>query len=324
MRKQALTVVSIILTNLLGAAECLVIDNVSEYCVPDEKSVAEVSNSLVGHFRGWIAHSLLMPKRPKGKKLKLADEMSGRTYEMPLERGASIKLPEGTYRVRCDGYGLTIEEFLSECNRKLSMKGSVRIPNTYGRSNQSVHIKCFLYPIGSLVEIRGKVANTEGKGIPNVTLKGCPMIIDETDAKWHEAKTVQTDADGAFAFRGLAPASLDLAVRYFLFGDVMKASFDSEKIFSFSFYVDEFPLGYSKPSKSPVSVPLISERNAVELRTLANRIRSLGIPKDGGEFSFVDEDVALKKLPASTNNVIFAETIVLPSASPMKPAQNSK
>ena len=297
----------------LGKGCVVVIDAVRGYEIP--KSHGTGLMSKLKTIIPWkpLGSDLLMPRQPEGMNLEVV-EASGQSAErlvVPLKAGREFTLDPGIYRLSCPGYALTIEDRLSDSNRRLSVANStLRVFSSSKGGSVKRHLTIYCYPLDTLVTVCGRVVDALGNGICGIELQGHPVTRDENDVMWHEQVFTKTDENGNFRFENLPPASLDLAVRFLLFGSVMKASFPSEKIFDFSISVKPHSSSL-QTQRVRVSVPLISKRNLTDIRYLAERIRGTGVSQDESGIRFVDEKRPLAKLPDSTNNVVYVGDIVM-------------
>lgn len=295
-----------------GSRCVIVIDEVSEYKI--EKRQESWLMSKLKNIASWQSEGdrLLMPQRPKGRILAIKGGTKGavRQQVVPLEAGSEFALDKGTYQLSSPGYALTIEERLSDNNHRLSVANStLRVFSSSKENASKRHITIYCYPLNTLVTVCGRVVDAMGNGVCGVEVQGQPVTRDEHDAMWHETLTAKTDEKGAFKFENLPPASLDLAVRFLLFGRVMKASFPSEKVFDFSISIKH---GSSfQTRREPVSVPLISARNLPDIQHLAGQIRKVGQLQKDTNHRFADEKSVLSELPISTNGCVYVGDIVI-------------
>ena len=162
-----------------------------------------------------------------------------------------------------------------------------------------------------MVTIRGRLVDSTGNGVSGVSVKGGPNANDPYDAVWYLDSETLTGEAGAFEFKDIPPASLDLAVRFLLFGRIMKSAYDSERLFDFSWWIDKTPKSCTA-TRREFKVPLISEQNLRPLLELSTHLRKINAMSDKETFRFIDENMVLQKLPVSTNNVVYVGDIVLP------------
>lgn len=291
------------------------VEDIQEYVIPDNKTVTEVENSFLGFLKIWVFHKLLSPVRPKEMPI-VAKCMSGtdigREFVLRLKKGHRFSLPYGRYKLYCTGRKIVWEEMISEQNRRRNLPDvELAVPPDCWSPGKERLITIYSYPQDALVNIRGRVVDQNGKGIPGVSVDGFPCVRDPYDVTWYPATTVSTGIDGVFEFAGIPPASLDLSVRFLLFGRVMKSTYDSERIFDFGWKVKNLPSD-SNNLLVRGSVSLVSERNLKTLLPFGERLRTMNGNTNTDKLEFEDLSAILKKFPVSTNNVIYVGDIVLP------------
>lgn len=296
-----------------SSAKCvIVIDEVREYKI--EKRQESWLMSKRKNIASWQSEGerLLMPRRPSGRSLEIKDLTEGSVNRqvVALKSGSEFALAKGVYQLSSPGYALTIEERLSDSNHRLSVANStLRVFSPSKGNSIRRHITVYCYPLNTLVTVCGRVVDAVGNGVCGIELQGQPVTRDESDVMWHETIVTKTDENGIFKFKNLPPTSLDLAVRFLLFGRVMKASFPSEKIFDFSISIKHN--SSFQTQREQVSVPLISKRNLSDVQYLAGQIREVVMLQKDAANRFVDEKRVVSKLPISTNDCIYVDDIVI-------------
>lgn len=296
------------------------ITDIRDYHVPNDAEIDEISRAFMNRVTPkWSAGKLVMPKTPDDMKLKIVRidaPKKGKMYyekEFRATKGCTFALERGTYRLLNDNHVLKLEERISDSTSSIStMDSIVRVPSGIGaiRDERRRCITIYRYPLNSMVSLKGRVVDESGNGLSNVRLRGIPRCIDRYDVMCHETVYATTDAAGRYEFTNLSPASFDLAVRYLLFGQVMKDSFPSEKIFEFSIATQG--LRTQKSIWKRVLVPLITQNNLEGIEKTASAIRKLAAGS-AMELDFAAKQGPIKNaLPVSTNNVIYVGDIVLP------------
>ena len=299
------------------------ITEIRDYHVPTDTEITEVAKSFQNRISPkWGANKLVMPKTPTNLNLKIIridTSRNGKTNfveEFRAYKGCRFSLGNGTYRLLNDHHVLKIEERISDNTSSISVTDSIiRVPSGIGaiKNDKQRRIAIYRYPLNSVVTLQGRIVDEKGQGIPNINIRGTPRCMDRYDVMCHEAIYVTTDGTGKYEFHNLSPASFDLAVRYFLFGRIMKDTFPSEKIFDFSIstrYLDE---EHRKNIWKRVSVPLITQNNYDGLEKTAAAIRKLAVGSSMELILSANQDAIKKTLPVSTNNVIYVGDIILPN-----------
>ena len=298
-----------------------VVKDIQQYIVPTSKKIKGLEDSIFSLSKKLVIHKLVSPQTADEILIEakcVSGEKCGDKFMFRLKKGGHFSLPYGRYKLLCPNYELTYEEMASEQNRQRSLPGAeLPVPPSNWMPRKERPIKLYIYPKDSLVDIRGRLVNQEGKGVSNVSIRGAPYVNDPNNIAWYPDVEITTDATGQFEFKNIPPASLDLAARFLLFGRIMKPSYNSERIFDFSWRI----LGFSSKFETNhlrFKTPLISDRNLRDLLPFADKLRMLNDRMGEDKLGFVDVSGILKKLPDSTNNVIYVGDIVLPEKRMLK------
>lgn len=298
------------------------ITDIKDYAEPTDAEITEMSKSLLNVISVQFgANKLVKPRTPASVKLKIMhidtskNMMASFAKDIQTGKGCSFSLKPGCYRFECDGYKLKIEERISDSTSLITVADSiVSVPHGGNavRCNRLRHITIYRYPVAAMVTLKGRVLDERGHAMANVKVNGSPICMDEYDVMCHEEIYATTDEEGTYEFRNLSPASFDLAVRYLLFGRVMKASFPSEKIFHFTVSTQVSDSSRSNGFRR-IQIPLITQNNLSGLRKTAKAIREMAATTTMNQYFCTDMSRPEKTLPVSTNNVIYVGDIVLPA-----------
>lgn len=292
-----------------------VIKDIQMYAVPTERDVLEAKDKMFGFARKLMFHHLVSPRKLKSIMVDIVcqdGEDKGAMRTIELHRNRTFTLPHGRYKLMRHGYHLIIEEMINDQNFiRMGAERCLSVPEESWQPRKERSIRIFCYPDINMVTIRGRIVNKKHEGVPNIVINCHPEIADTREATRYIDMETQTDQSGAFEFKDIPPASLDLAVRFLLFGRMMKASYNSERLFYSKLFFKDYAVNHTE-MKHKLTIPLVTADNLKELRVFADGLRSLNETLDDNKLDFIDEKTALDKLPVSTNNVIYVGDIVLP------------
>ena len=291
-----------------------VVDDIQAYTIPTSQDISTLEEVDSSNLMMWRIHKLVSPRKLDGIVLDFSftNNMSRlMPFRQNLRKRCYFTLPFGQYKVSNQDYEVTLEEMVSDNNRPRKVSDAeLLVPPGYWLPRKERPIRIFCYPKGTLVTISGRVVDSSGTGIKGVCVKGCPDVNDPYDIAWYPTIETSTDETGTFRFKNIPPASLDLLVRFLLFGHLMKPSYDSERLFYFDYHIDRLPPQYTRERRHFV-VPLISERNLKAILPFANKIRALNSRMKKHMFELASEKEIRTKIPISTNDVIYVEDILL-------------
>ena len=275
-----------------------------EYCHPSESKMIEIEESYKNYPKIWTAVKLLMPQNNPEVKIeaKGIGPFVGKNHFFLLNNKNQVILPNGMYKLECLTHDIYWGELYCE-NLFVKKDQILRVPCGWFSVNEHKRFLCvYCFEKGSFVNVSGRIIDDNGNGIGNIKVS-CSLDVDGDRIFWDKID-VKTDKNGGFFIPNLPPASIDRVVYCLLYGNSKYG-----RSLGLGLLQAKLEIGAGNVSNR---IYLVSEKNLLKIRPLAARIRSYG-PMGGAKgYQYVDEQIALKKFPVSTNNVIYVGDIVLP------------